>query len=182
MTRKEIEILKNGGVILYPTDTIWGIGCDATQKEAIQKVIDIKGRTSEKHFILLCKDVEMISQYVETIPQKALDLIKETTSPLTIIYPKAKNLPIEMLSNDGTIGIRIPNHHYCQEILKELNRPLVSSSANISGEKSPTCFEDISTLIKEKADFISPQEFQANNTQASSIVKIFENGEVLKIR
>lgn len=182
MTRKEIEILKNGGVILYPTDTIWGIGCDATQKQAIQKVIDIKGRTSEKHFILLCKDVEMISQYVETIPQKALDLIKETTSPLTIIYPKAKNLPIEMLSNDGTIGIRIPNHHYCQEILKELNRPLVSSSANISGEKSPTCFEDISTLIKEKADFISPQEFQANNTQASSIVKIFENGEVLKIR
>ena len=182
MTRKEIEILKNGGVILYPTDTIWGIGCDATQKEAIQKVIDIKGHKRKKHFILLCKDVEMISQYVETIPQKALALIKESTSPLTIIYPKAKNLPIEMLSNDGTIGIRIPNHHYCQEILKKLNRPLVSTSANISGEKSPTCFEDISTLIKEKADFISPQEFQANNTQASSIVKIFENGEVLKIR
>ena len=124
----------------------------------------------------------MISQYVETIPQKALDLIKETTSPLTIIYPKAKNLPIEMLSNDGTIGIRIPNHPYCQEILKELNRPLVSSSANISGEKSPTCFEDISTLIKENVNFISPKQFQANNTQASSIVKIFENGEVLKIR
>ncbi|MBR5255013.1 MAG: threonylcarbamoyl-AMP synthase [Bacteroidales bacterium] len=182
MTRKEVEILKNGGVILYPTDTIWGIGCDATQKQAIQKVIDIKGRTGEKHFILLCKDVEMISQYVETIPQKALDLIKESTSPLTIIYPKAKNLPIEMLSNDGTIGIRIPNHHYCQEILKELNRPLVSSSANISGEKSPTCFEDISTLIKEKADFISPKQFQANNTQPSSIIKVFENGEVLKIR
>ena len=182
MIEKEVEILKDGGVILYPTDTIWGIGCDATQKEAIQKVIDIKGRTGEKHFILLCKDVEMISQYVETIPQKALDLIKETTSPLTIIYPKAKNLPIEMLSNDGTIGIRIPNHPYCQEILKELNRPLVSSSANISGEKSPTCFEDISTLIKENVNFISPKQFQANNTQPSSIIKIFENGEVLKIR
>lgn len=182
MTRKEIEILKNGGIILYPTDTIWGIGCDATQKEAIQKVIDIKGRTGEKHFILLCKDVEMISQYVETIPQKALDLIKETTSPLTIIYPKAKNLPIEMLSNDGTIGIRIPNHPYCQEILKELNRPLVSSSANISGEKSPKDFSEISNIIKEKADFISPQEFQANNTQPSSIIKVFESGEVLKIR
>lgn len=182
MTRKEVEILKNGGVILYPTDTIWGIGCDATQKEAIQKVIDIKGRIGEKHFILLCKDVEMISQYVETIPQKALDLIKETTSPLTIIYPKAKNLPIEMLSNDGTIGIRIPNHHYCQEILKKLNRPLVSTSANISGEKSPTCFEDISTLIKENVNFISPKQFQANNTQPSSIIKVFESGEVLKIR
>lgn len=182
MTRKEIEILKNGGVILYPTDTIWGIGCDATQKEAIQKVIDIKGRTGEKHFILLCKDVEMISQYVETIPQKALDLIKESTAPLTIIYPKAKNLPIEMLSNDGTIGIRIPNHHYCQEILKKLNRPLVSTSANISGEKSPKDFSEISNIIKEKADFISPQEFQANNTQPSSIIKVFESGEVLKIR
>lgn len=182
MTRKEIEILKNGGIILYPTDTIWGIGCDATQKQAIQKIIDLKGRSPEKNFILLCKDVEMISQYVETIPQKALELIKESTSPLTIIYPKAKNLPIEMLSNDGTIGIRIPNHPYCQEILKELNRPLVSTSANISGEKSPKDFSEISNIIKEKADFISPQEFQANNTQASSIVKIFENGEVLKIR
>ena len=124
----------------------------------------------------------MISQYVETIPQKALDLIKETTSPLTIIYPKAKNLPIEMLSNDGTIGIRIPNHHYCQEILKKLNRPLVSTSANISGEPSPKGFSEISNIIKEKADFISSQEFQAKGTQASSIVKIFENGEVLKIR
>lgn len=182
MTRKEIEILKNGGIILYPTDTIWGIGCDATQKQAIQKIIDLKGRSPEKNFILLCKDVEMISQYVETIPQKALELIKESTSPLTIIYPKAKNLPIEMLSNDGTIGIRIPNHPYCQEILKELNRPLVSTSANISGEKSPKDFSEISLAIKENADFISPQEFQANNTQASSIVKIFENGEVLKIR
>ena len=182
MIEKEVEILKNGGVILYPTDTIWGIGCDATQKEAIQKVIDIKGRTGEKHFILLCKDVEMISQYVETIPQKALDLIKETISPLTIIYPKAKNLPIEMLSHDGSIGIRIPNHHYCQEILKKLNRPLVSTSANISGEPSPKGFQEISNIIKEKADFISPQEFQAKGTQASSIVKIFENGEVLKIR
>ena len=182
MIEKEVEILKNGGVILYPTDTIWGIGCDATQKEAIQKVIDIKGRTGEKHFILLCKDVEMISQYVETIPQKALDLIKETTSPLTIIYPKAKNLPIEMLSHDGSIGIRIPHHEYCQRLLKELNRPIVSTSANISGEKSPSDFSEISLAIKENADFISPQEFQAKGTQASSIVKIFENGEVLKIR
>ena len=179
---KEAKILKNGGIILYPTDTIWGIGCDATQKDAIKKIINLKGRSGEKHFILLCKDVEMISQYVETIPQKALELLKDNTSPLTIIYPKAKNLPIEMLSNDGTIGIRIPNHPYCQEILKELNRPLVSSSANISGEKSPTCFEDISTLIKENVNFISPKQFQANNTQASSIVKILENGEIIKIR
>lgn len=179
---KEVNILKNGGVILYPTDTIWGLGCDATQKEAIQKVINIKGRGTEKHFILLARDIEMISQYVETIPQKALELLKDNTSPLTIIYPKAKNLPIEMLSNDGTIGIRIPNHHYCQEILKELNRPLVSTSANISGEPSPKGFSEISNIIKEKADFISPQEFQAKGTQASSIVKIFENGEVLKIR
>ncbi len=179
---KEVEILKNGGVILYPTDTIWGIGCDATQKEAIQKVINIKGRTAEKHFILLARDIEMISQYVETIPQEALELINNTTSPLTIIYPKAKNLPIEMLSYDGSIGIRIPHHEYCQRLLKELNRPIVSTSANISGEKSPSNFSEISLAIKEKADFISPQEFQAQNTQASSIVKILESGEIIKIR
>jgi L-threonylcarbamoyladenylate synthase len=179
---KEVNILQNGGVILYPTDTIWGIGCDATQKEAIQKVIDIKGRSGEKHFILLCKDVEMISRYVEVIPQQALELLRNATSPLTIIYPKAKNLPIEMLSHDGSIGIRIPHHEYCQKLLKKWNRPLVSTSANISGEKSPKGFSEISNIIKEKADFISPQEFQAKGTQASSIVKIFENGEVLKIR
>ena len=179
---KEAKILKNGGIILYPTDTIWGIGCDATQKDAIKKIINLKGRTAEKHFILLARDIEMISQYVETIPQQALELLENTKTPLTIIYPKAKNLPIEMLSHDGSIGIRIPNHEYCQKLLKELNRPIVSTSANISGEKSPSDFSEISNIIKEKADFISPQEFQAKNTQASSIVKIFENGEIVKIR
>ncbi len=179
---KEVNILKNGGVILYPTDTIWGLGCDATQKDAIQKIINLKGRTAEKHFILLARDIEMISQYVETIPQQALELLKNTKTPLTIIYPKAKNLPIEMLSHDGSIGIRIPHHQYCQMLLKELNRPIVSTSANISGEKSPSDFSEISHLIKEKADFISPQEFQAKNTQASSIVKILESGEIVKIR
>lgn len=179
---KEIEILKNGGVILYPTDTIWGLGCDATQKEAIQKVINIKGRGGEKHFILLARDIEMISQYVEIIPQEALELLENAKTPLTIIYPKAKNLPIEMLSHDGSIGIRIPHHEYCQRLLKELNRPIVSTSANISGEKSPSDFSEISLAIKENADFISPQEFQAQNTQASSIVKILESGEIIKIR
>lgn len=180
---KEIEVLKIGGVILYPTDTIWGLGCDATQKQAIEKIIKIKGRSKDKHFILLCKDLEMISNYVENIPQQAIELIKHTHTPLTIIYPKAKNLPIDILSNDGSIGIRIPNHEYCQKLLKELNRPIVSTSANISGEKSPSNYEEISDIIKNKVDFIVPDYTNTSkNTQASSIVKILESGEIVKIR
>lgn len=179
---QEVEILKNGGIILYPTDTIWGLGCDATQPLAIKRIIEIKGRASSKNLIILVSDFEMLKNYVEEIPLQAIKLMQEIQTPLTIIYPKAKNLPINMLSQDDSIGIRIPNHQYCQRLLKELNKPIISTSANLSNEASPTCFQSINDKIKQEVDFIANIEHNKITNQASSIYKITNEGELIKIR
>ncbi|MBP1630848.1 MAG: Sua5/YciO/YrdC/YwlC family protein [Bacteroidetes bacterium] len=180
---KEIEILNNGGIILYPTDTIWGLGCDATQPLAIKKIIELKGRDESKNLLILVKDIEMLLNYVENIPKEALGLIENTPTPLTIIYPKAKNLPIEYLSQSQSIGIRIPKHSYCQALLSKFGKPIVSTSANISGEPSPIDFYSISQKIKNGVDYISEiEKDKISNNLGSSIVLIKDTGEIIKIR
>lgn len=179
---KEIEVLNKGGIILYPTDTIWGLGCDATQPLSVKRIIELKGRDNSKNLLLLVSDIKMLRNYVEEIPQKAIELMEEIQTPLTIIYPKAKNLPINLLSQDETIGIRIPNNKYCQKLLKELGKPIVSTSANLSKEPPPSCFETINQQIKDGVDYISTQERDIISNQASSIYKITSESEVIKIR
>ncbi len=180
---KEVEILEKGGIILYPTDTIWGLGCEATQPLAIKRIIELKGRDETKNLLLLVKDIEMLSQYVEYIPDPALELIQTTENPLTIIYPKAKNLPIEFLSNNKSIGIRIANHPYCNELISKLNKPLVSTSANISGNPSPKNFESIDIRIKQGVDYIADRKYDTSNKNTSSrIVLIKEDGSIVNIR
>ncbi|MFA7082627.1 MAG: L-threonylcarbamoyladenylate synthase [Bacteroidales bacterium] len=179
---QEIEILNKGGIILYPTDTIWGLGCDATQPLAIKRIIELKGRDNSKNLLLLVSDIDMLRDYIENIPDQALDLMKEYQSPLTIIYPKSKNLPINLLSQDESIGIRIPNHAYCQKLIKGFGKPIISTSANLSNEPSPISFQTISKAIKEGVDFISSIERDKTSTQASSIYKITIEGELIKIR
>ncbi|MBP6429522.1 MAG: threonylcarbamoyl-AMP synthase, partial [Bacteroidales bacterium] len=146
---QEIEILNKGGIILYPTDTIWGLGCDATQPLAIKRIIELKGRDNSKNLLLLVSDLDMLRDYVEEIPQEALNLMDKHNTPITIIYPKSKNLPINLLSQDDSIGIRIPNHKYCQSLLKEFGKPIISTSANLSNEPSPISFQTISQTIKQ---------------------------------
>lgn len=179
---QEIEILNKGGIILYPTDTIWGLGCDATQPLAIKRIIELKGRDNSKNLLLLVSDLDMLRDYVEEIPQEALDLMDKHNTPITIIYPKSKNLPINLLSQDDSIGIRIPNHKYCQSLLKEFGKPIISTSANLSNEPSPISFQTISQTIKQGVDFISSIEQDKTSTQASSIYKITLEGELIKIR
>ncbi len=179
---QEIEILNKGGIILYPTDTIWGLGCDATQPLAIKRIIELKGRDNSKNLLLLVSDLDMLRDYVEEIPQEALDLMDKHNTPITIIYPKSKNLPINLLSQDDSIGIRIPNHKYCQSLLKEFGKPIISTSANLSNEPSPISFQTISQTIKQGVDFISSIEQDKTSTQASSIYKITIEGELIKIR
>lgn len=179
---QEIEILNKGGIILYPTDTIWGLGCDATQPLAIKRIIELKGRDNSKNLLLLVSDLDMLRDYVEEIPQEALDLMDKHNTPITIIYPKSKNLPINLLSQDDSIGIRIPNHKYCQSLLKEFGKPIISTSANLSNEPSPISFQTISQTIKQGVDFISRIEQDKVSTQASSIYKITLEGELIKIR
>lgn len=178
---KEIEILNNGGIILYPTDTIWGLGCDATNIKAIEKIISLKGRDSSKNLIILVSDIEMLEKYIEFLPSQALSLLNEFKTPLTIIYPKSKNLP-SLLSQDETIGIRIPKHKYCQELIRNFKKPIVSTSANISNQPSPKCFKEISMEIKNGVDFIAEVEQDKESSQASSIFKITLDGETIKIR
>lgn len=178
---KEIEVLNNGGIILYPTDTIWGLGCDATNKKAIERIISIKGRENSKSLIILVSDFEMLKTYVEHIPNQALELINSIKTPLTIIYPKSKNLP-NLLSQDGTIAIRIPQHDYCQKLISSFGKPIVSTSANLTNQPSPKSFGEVSSIIKEEVDFIAEVEQEKESSIASTIYKILAEGEIVKIR
>jgi L-threonylcarbamoyladenylate synthase len=181
--KKTADILRNGGVILYPTDTVWGIGCSALSEDAIGKIYKIKQRSESKSMIVLVDTIERLKNYVEDLPEIALDLIRKAEKPLTIIYPKAMNLPLNLVASDGSIAIRVVNHPFCQKLIAEINAPLVSTSANISGEPTPMCFEDISTVIKDQMEFIVAQCFETSkNAQPSTIIRLIdhENFEVIR--
>ena len=128
-----LEVLKRGGVILYPTDTVWGIGCDATNEEAVAKVFEIKRRSGAKSLVLLASDLDMVAKHIKVIPSIAIDLVEVNDAPMTIIYPGAQYLAPNVVAEDGSVGIRIPQNDFCVQLVRKLRRPLVSTSANISG-------------------------------------------------
>ncbi len=181
---KAIEILKTGGVILYPTDTIWGLGCDATNQDAVKKVFAIKQREESKSLVTLVSDLDMLARYVETIPEAALDLIEVNDAPMTIIYPKAIGLASNVVAEDGSVGIRIPMNEFCRQLCFKFRRPIVSTSANISGENPPKGFKDIDTQIKEAVEYVvHPSMEEKNSThRASQIIKLGANGQIQIIR
>lgn len=151
---KALETLKNGGLILYPTDTIWGIGCDATNKEAIEKVFALKGRDKNKSMIILLHSDNQLASYVKEIPEVAYELIEASDRPLTIVYSDAKNLAQNAIAEDGSIGIRIVNHPFCQQLLQRFKKPIISTSANLSGQISSGKFDDIADEIKLGVDYV----------------------------
>jgi len=151
--KKCVDVLKNHGVILYPTDTIWGLGCDATQTKAVQRVFDIKKRDEAKTLIVLLEDVSKLSYYVDDIPPIAYDLIKQVDTPLTIIYPKARNLAPHCIAADGHVAIRIVRNDFCQDLIREFGKPIVSTSANVSGETAPVIFPEIKQEIIDSVDY-----------------------------
>ncbi|MBQ3382808.1 MAG: threonylcarbamoyl-AMP synthase [Bacteroidales bacterium] len=181
---KAIEVLKSGGVILYPTDTIWGVGCDATNPEAVKKVFAIKKREESKSLVTLVSDLDMLARYVKDIPDAALDLIEVNDTPMTIIYPQAIGLAENVIAEDGSVGIRIPMNEFCRQLCFRLRKPIVSTSANISGENPPKGFKDISQQIKDAVDYtVHPSMEEKNSThKASQIIKIGLKGEIQIIR
>lgn len=181
---RAVSVLGEGGVILYPTDTIWGIGCDATNPEAVKKVFAIKQREESKSLVTLVSDLDMLARYVEQIPQAALDLIEVNDSPMTIIYPKAVHLASNVIAEDRSVGIRIPQNEFCRQLCFRLRKPLVSTSANISGENPPKGFKDIAPQIRDAVDYIvSPAMEEKTSTHcASQIIKIGLKGEIQIIR
>lgn len=181
--KNTVEILRNGGIILYPTDTIWGIGCDATNPEAVAKIYQIKQREDSKSMIVLIDKVGRIPSYVSEMPDLAWDLVELSDKPLTIIYPNAKNLAKNLIAADGSVGIRVANHEFCSKLIGRFGKPIVSTSANISGKSFPKSFYDIDKQIKDKVDHIVSEEFDHPlSDKPSGIIMLGINGEIKVIR
>jgi L-threonylcarbamoyladenylate synthase len=179
---KTISTLNEGGIILYPTDTIWGIGCDATHEEACKRIFELKERPSEKSFIVLVDDFPMLERYVPDFHPVSYDLADIADKPLTIIYPSAKGLAPSVLAADGTVGIRITKDPNCLKLIRGLRKPIVSTSANISGQPNPTCFNEINEKITQGVDAILEERLQEKMTTPSQIIKIGLDGSVAVIR
>ena len=178
-----VRVLRNGGVILYPTDTIWGIGCDATNAEAVEKIFTLKKRKEEKSLIILLDEIEKLHDYVEQIPEHALPLIEYSENPLTIIYPKAINLAKNVPAADGSIAIRITKDKFCRELISSFGKPMVSTSANISGGLPPKNFSEISDEIKTSVDYVVQHRQNENKIQKpSTIIRLGLKGEIEFIR
>ncbi len=181
--KKALEVLKNGGVILYPTDTIWGIGCDATNEEAVRRIYKIKKREDSKSMLVLMENPALLDRYVEEVPEVAWDLVEIATTPLTVIYPGAKNLAKNLIADDGSVGIRFTKEVFTTQLLQRFRRPLVSTSANISGEKSPAFFDEISEEIKAAIDYIVEyRQDDRTPSKPSSIIKLGPGGRIDIIR
>ena len=178
-----VEVLRKGGIILYPTDTVWGIGCDATNVEAVEKVYRLK-RSEDKHSMLvLCRDADMVVRYVDKAPGIAFEVMEMSTSPLTLILPGATGLAQNLIPEEKTLGVRVPEHDFCQMLLRKFGRPIVSTSANISGEATPKSVKEISREIIEGVDFMVNPRFQGRPTgQPSSIIAFGEDNEFKIIR
>lgn len=181
--RQAVEVMNKGGIILYPTDTIWGIGCDATNPEAVKRVYDIKRRNDAKALITLIDSEAKLEAYVTNVPEVAWQLIEVAERPLTIIYDGARNLAPNLLAEDGSAGIRITREEFSKNLCMRMRRAIVSTSANISGEPSPKCFADISPDIINAVDYVcTSRRNEDKNPPASNIIKLGTGGEVKVIR
>lgn len=181
--RNCIDVLRKGGTILYPTDTIWGIGCDATNPRAVQKVFKIKKRMESKSMIVLLDQKEKLDTYVETIPPIALDLLENIQTPLTIIYPNAKNLAKNIIAGDGTIAIRVVHFEFCYRLVRMFGKPVVSTSANIAGQTPPLMFRNIPEEILQQVDYtVNLYREEIHETKPSTIIKVNTLGEFEIIR
>jgi len=177
---KTVETLRSGGVVLYPTDTIWGIGCDATNVDAVKRIYSIKGRKLDKSIILLVENEIHLRKFVDVSPL-VLDIINISEKPITFVYDSPRELPLEILADDGSIGIRIVKHDFCKKVISTFRKPITSTSANLHGEKSPIKFSDIHPEILRNVDYIV-EGFtnEVSKYGESSIVKI-EQGNKIKI-
>lgn len=179
-----LEVLRAGGLILYPTDTVWGIGCDATNAEAVEKIYKLKRSENKHSMLVLCRDADMIVRYVNKAPGIAFEVMEMSEKPLTLILEGAVNVASNLIPDEGTLGVRVPNHEFCHQLLRRFGKPIVSTSANISGEPTPLKgLHDVSREIIDGVDFVVNPRFQGKPTgQPSSIIAFGERGEVEIIR
>lgn len=179
---KCIEVLNTGGLILYPTDTVWGLGCDATNEEAVKKIYTLKKRAESKSLIILVNNDGMLQKHVEEVSDLAWDLIDLVTLPTTLIFPNAKNLAKNVIAPDGSIAIRMIKEGFCYQLLQKFRKPLVSTSANISGAPTPLTFNQLSEEIKSNVDYVVNPSLDNGTHQLSALIKLGINGEVKVLR
>jgi L-threonylcarbamoyladenylate synthase len=179
---KCIEVLENGGLILYPTDTVWGIGCDATNDEAVKKVYKLKQRNDSKALICLVANDAMLEKHVEEVPELAYDLIDLSTKPTTIIYDKPRGIAKNLIAEDNTLAIRVASDKFCTYLIGKFKKPIVSTSANISGVNTPKSFQNIDEAILKGVDYVVNLHREKQNSSASSIIRLSNNNTVKIIR
>ncbi len=181
--KQACEVMERGGVILYPTDTIWGIGCDATNEEAVRRVYEIKRRVDSKALIVLTDSEPKVQFYVSEVPEIAWQLLDVAVKPLTLIYPGARNLASNLLGEDGSVAIRITHEPFSQRLCQRFRKAIVSTSANVSGNPAPRTFAEISDEIKEAVDFIvETRRNEQTEATPSSIIKLEADGSIKIIR
>jgi L-threonylcarbamoyladenylate synthase len=180
---KALKVVQDGGIILYPTDTIWGIGCDATNTEAVKKIFALKQREESKSMIILLDIDNKLQSYVSEVPDIAYDLIEYAENPLTLVMPGAKNISPALIAADGSVGIRVTSHPFCQQLIQRLRKPLVSTSANISGQPSPEYFSKISQDIIDGVDYVVDiDQHSTDIRKPSTIMRLEPNGSFQFIR
>jgi len=177
-----IKILKNEGVILYPTDTVWGIGCDATDEKVVEKIFNIKQRSESKSLIILVDSLKMLSQFLDGIPESTLEILKGFNKPTTVIYENPIGLAKNVIAEDNTVAIRIVKNDFCKELIKQYGKPIVSTSANISGKPTPKSFKEIDTSILDAVDYVVNLHQNKENHSPSKIIKFNKKGEIEVIR
>lgn len=181
--RETVAVLNQGGLILYPTDTVWGIGCDATNEKAVQRIFDLKQRPSTKSMILLIESPDKIQPYVSDLTSRMRCLLTENRIPQTVILPNASGLPHSLVASTQSIAVRCPKQTFCLQLLKAFGKPLVSTSANLSGQPTAALYTDISPLLLKGVDFIVPKRYEKGATkQPSRIIKIESDGSITVLR
>lgn len=181
--RKATSVIASGGTILYPTDTIWGIGCNATTPAPVEKIYRIKQRTDSKSMLVLVSDEKMLSRYVRSVPAEALELVRKTDRPTTIIYPHAVHLAANLLAQDGSVGIRITSDPFCAGLVEELGYPIVSTSANLSGEPAPSSFKEIDYRVVQAVDHVVDwRQEETSAARPSRIIRLLPGGGMETIR
>ena len=176
------EVIKNGGIILYPTDTVWGIGCDATNEEAVKKIYDLKKRAESKSMIVLVHNDRLLYNVFREIPQVAFDILDCSEKPTTLVLDNPRNVAKNIIAPDNSLGIRIVNTPFCYRLIERMKKPLVSTSANISGAPTPTSFAEISEEIKNGVDYIVGLDRETKRTKSSTVIKLTNDSQVTILR
>ncbi len=177
------KVMQEGGIVVYPTDTIWGIGCDATNADAVARVYEIKRRADHKALITLVPDAGWVERYVEEVPDVAWELLDVAVDPMTIVYDRGKNVATNLMGEDGSIGLRVTSEFYSRELCRRLRKPVVSSSANVSGDPSPMCFAEISKEILDAADYVAMyRRDDKGGIKASTVIRLGAGGLIKILR